>query len=97
LVGVPSSSTVSEPRRSGNVPSSTTVTPGRDPLPDHTGEGRGLLAVEVALEPMPTGLVQHHPGPSRAENDGHLSRRRRHRAEIDQRLTQRLIDLGFQC
>ncbi len=44
---------------------------------------------------MPDRLVQHHPGPPRAKNDSHFSRRRRHRTEIDERLAQRLIDLRF--
>jgi hypothetical protein len=62
--GVPSSSTVSEPRRSGRVPSSTTVTPGGHPLADAAGEGRGALAVEVALQAVADGLVQQDAGPA---------------------------------
>ena len=64
--GVPSSSIVSEPRRSSMVPSSTTVTPWRgDPLAEQAGEGRGLLAVEVALEAVADRLVQQDAGPAR--------------------------------
>ena len=62
-------------------------------MPDHSGEGRGLLAVEIALEPVSDRLVQHDPRPTRSENDGHLARRRGHRAEIDERLTQSFVDL----
>jgi hypothetical protein len=74
---VPSSSIVKEPRL----------------LPDLAGEGRGLFAVEIAFEPVPDRLVQHDPGPARPEYDRHLARRGGHRAEIDQRLAQRLVDL----
>ncbi len=92
-VGVPSSSIESEPRRFDSVPSSTTVTPfDGDALAHQAGEGRGLLAVEVAFEPVADRLVQHHARPAGAEHDVHLAGRRRHRVEIDQRLAHRLVD-----
>ncbi len=90
--GVPSSSIESEPRRRAMVPSSTTVTPLRgDALAHQAGEGRRLLAVEVAFEPVADRLVQHDAGPAGAEHHVHLAGRRRHRIEIDQRLAHRLV------
>ena len=94
-VGVPSSSIVSEPRRSACVPSSTTVTPLAPPLAHQAGEGRGLLAVEVAFQAVADRLVQHHAGPAGSEHHVHLAGRRGHRSEIDQRLAQRLVDRCF--
>ena len=41
---------------------------------------------------MTDGLVQHHAGPARTEHDVHFARGRRHRFEIDQRLTHGVID-----
>src|SRR3984893_162399 len=67
----------------------------RDALPDHSGESRRLLAVEVAFEPVADRLVQHDPRPPRPQDDGHLARRRRHRAEVDERLAQGFIDLSL--
>ena len=64
---------------------------GGDPLAQQTGEGRGLLAVEVALQAVADRLVQQHPRPAGAEHDLHLAGRRVDRAEIDQRLAQRLV------
>ena len=73
-VGLPSSSTLSEPRRSGIVPSSSTVTPlARDALADAAGERARALAVEVAFEAVADRLVQQHAGPARAEHDAHLA------------------------
>ena len=64
-VAVPSSSVVSEPRRSAMVPSSITVTSGAAMVIAHeAGKGRGLLAVEIALEAVPDGLVQQDAGPA---------------------------------
>ena len=92
LVGVPSSSIESEPRRCAMVPSSTTVTPLEATLLAHqAGERRGLLAVEVAFEPVTHRLVQHDARPAGAEHHVHLAGRRRHRLEIDQRLVQRFV------
>src|SRR5581483_5719164 len=38
-------------------------------------------------------LVQHDAGPARSEHHAHLAGRRRYRAQIDQRLAQRFVDL----
>ncbi len=93
LVGVPSSSMVSEPRRSVIVPSSTTVTPlAATCWPSRPGEGRGLLAIEVAFEPVADRLVQHHAGPAGAEHDVEFAGRGGDGFEIDQRLTHRVVD-----
>ena len=92
-VGVPSSSMVSEPRRSPIEPSSITVTPGaatRSPI--RPGEGRGALAVEIALEAVADRLVQQHAGPAGAEHDRHLAGRRGDRFEVHQRLGERDVD-----
>ena len=93
LVGVPSSSIDSEPRRScdGAVVDDGDAL-GGDLLAHQAGEGRGLLAVEIAFEPVADRFVQHHAGPAGAEHDVHLAGRRRHRVEIDQRLAHRLVD-----
>src|SRR3546814_6503583 len=58
------------------------------------GEGRGLLAVEVALEAVADRLVQHDARPAGAEDDGHLAGRGRDRIELHQRLAQRLVEIG---
>ena len=65
---------------------------GGDALADQAGKGRGLLAVEIAFEPVADRLVQHDAGPARAEHDVHLAGRRRHGFEVGQRLAQRLVD-----
>ena len=91
-VGLPSSSTLSEPRRRAMVPSSTTVTPvRRDALADAAAEGGTALAVEVALQAVTDGLVQQDARPARAQHHGHGARRRRPRIQIDQRLMHRLL------
>ena len=92
-VGVPSSSMESEPRRSrhGAVVDHGDAL-GGDLLAHQAGEGRGLLAVEVAFEPVADRLVQHHARPAGAEHHVHLAGRRRNRFEIDQRLPHRLVD-----
>ena len=93
LVGVPSSSIESEPRRTAMVPSSTTVTPlAATRWPIRPGEGGGLLAVEIAFEPVADGLVQHDARPAGAEHHVHFAGRRRHRLQIDQRLAHRFVD-----
>jgi hypothetical protein len=94
-VGVPSSSTVSEPRRSGIVPSSNTVTPGaatRSPM--RPGKGDCALAVEVAFQPVADRLVQQDAVPAGAQHHVHLAGRAGDRVEVDQRLAQRLVDLS---
>ena len=73
-VGTPSSSTLSEPRRLAMVPSSTTVTSSEATFwPSRPGEGRGLLAVEIALEPVADRLVEEDARPARPEHDRHAS------------------------
>src|SRR5262249_5854224 len=67
----------------------------RDALSHQTGEGRSLLAVEVALEPVPHRLVQHDAGPAGSEHYVHLAGWRRHRFEVDQRLAHRIISRGL--
>ena len=64
----------------------------RDPLADPAGEGRGALAVEIALEAVADRLVQQHAGPAGAEHDRHLAGRRGDRFEVHQRLGQRDVD-----
>ena len=44
-----------------------------DFLADKTGEGGGLLAVEVGFEAVADGFVQQDAGPSGAEDDWHLA------------------------
>ncbi len=93
LVGVPSSSIESEPRRDGNgavVDHGDAF--GRDALAHQAGEGGGLLAVEVAFEAVADRLVQHHAGPAGAEHDVHFAGGRGDRFEIDQRLAHRFVD-----
>ena len=92
LVGVPSSSIESEPRRDddGAVVDHGDAL-GGDLLAHQAGKGRRLLAVEVAFETVADGFVQHHAGPAGAEHDIHLAGGRRHRFEIDQRLAQRVV------
>src|SRR5579875_3687471 len=66
--GVPSSSTLSEPRRSGRVPSSTTVTPGaatRCPIRPEKAEV--FLRLKSPSRPCPTAscsITPGQPGPS---------------------------------
>jgi hypothetical protein len=75
-VGVPSSSMFSEPRRRASVPSSTNGAELRGHLlADATREGRGALAIEVALQAVADRLVQQDAGPARAEYHGHRARR----------------------
>ena len=89
--GVPSSSMVIEPRRSGSVPSSTMVTPlAATRLAQHAGEDRGLLAVEVALEAVAHRLMQQDAGPAGSQQHVHLAGRRRPGLERDEALAQRL-------
>ena len=92
-VGVPSSSMVSEPRRAVDRAVVDHGHAGRgDPLADPAGEGRGALAVEIALEAVADRLVQQHARPARAEHDGHLAGRRGDRFEVHQRLGERDVD-----
>ncbi len=60
-------------------------------LAHQAGEGRRLLAVEVALQPMADCLVQHHARPAGGQHDVERAGGRGDRLEIDQRLPQRLV------
>ena len=64
---------------------------GRHLLSHQAGEGRGLLAVEVALEPVADGLVQHDARPAGAEHDVEGAGRRGDGAKVGARLRQRLV------
>ena len=87
---IASSSMLSEPRRSGIVPSSTTVTPLAATRADAAGKGRAALAVEVTLQPVADCLVQQDARPAGTEHDGHRAGRRRARIEVGDRLMHRL-------
>src|SRR5262245_20677553 len=63
---------------------------GGDLLAHAAGEGRGALAVEVALEPVADRLVQENPRPARPEHDRHRAGRRVDRAELERSLARRL-------
>src|SRR3989442_266157 len=63
---------------------------GSDLLPHAPGESRSALAVEVALETVPDGLVQENARPARAEHDRHRAGRRVDRAELEHGLARRL-------
>ena len=74
-VGVPSSSTLSEPRREGMVPSSTTVQISlatRLPIWPVKAES---LAVEVGFQAVADGFVQQDAGPARPQHHFHLAGR----------------------
>ncbi len=78
---------LSEPRRPGSVPSSTTVQKLRgDAFADAAGERGRPAAVEVALQSVADRFVQQHAGPARAEHHRHRARGRRHGFEVDRRL-----------
>ncbi len=82
-VGLPSSSTLSEPRRSRDR---AVVDDGdalrRDALADAAGERARALAVEVAFEAVADRLVQQDAGPAGAEHDGHRAGGRVARARL---------------
>jgi hypothetical protein len=95
--GVPSSSTVIEPRRSSNgavVDHRHAFR--RDLRAEQAGEGRCLLAVEVAFQPVADRLVQHDARPAGRQHDVEGAGRGGDRREVDQRLPQRLIGDVFQ-
>ena len=90
-VGDPSSSTFSDPRRPAIVPLSTTVTLGlATGSPNQPRKRRSPLAIEVGLQPMPNSFMQQNPRPSRPQHHFHLARRRRHRAQLQNRASRRL-------
>ncbi len=63
LVGVPSSSTVRLPRRSGSVPSSTTVTPGTAMrLPSRPAKAEVFLRLKSPSRPWPIASCSRMPG-----------------------------------
>ena len=64
---------------------------GGDLLAHQAGEGRGLLAVEIAFQPVADGFVQHDARPAAGQHDVERAGRRRDGLEIDQRLAQRLV------
>jgi fructose-specific component phosphotransferase system IIB-like protein len=64
----------------------------RDALADAAREGARALAVEIAFEPVADGFVQQHAGPAGAEQHGDFARGGIDRAQIDERLRQRLVD-----
>ena len=92
-VGVPSSSTLSEPRRPGIVPSSTTVTPGAATRwPIRPANARHALAVEVAFEAVADRFVEENARPAGAEHDVHRAGGAGHGVEIHQREAHGFVD-----
>src|SRR6266567_643784 len=63
---------------------------GGDLLPHAPGEGRGLLAVEVSLEPVAHRLVEEDARPAGTQYHRHLPRRRLHGMELHRGLPHRL-------
>src|SRR5512142_1267613 len=86
-LALPSSSTLSEPRRSAMVPSSSTVTP--------LAATRLPMRPENALEPLRDRFVQKDAGPAGAEHHGHFAGGRRARIEIRERSTNGIVDVGL--
>ena len=66
-----------------------------DHVAHHLGEHRGLLAVEVAFQPVADRLVPQHARPARPQHDRHLAGGRRDRLQVDQRLADRLVGLAL--
>ena len=60
-------------------------------LTHQAGEGRRLLAVEVALQSVADRLVQHHARPAGRQHDVECTGRRGYGLQIDQRLAQSLL------
>ena len=92
----PSSSIVSEPRRSAGaaVRHVDPVTQAEQPAGRPSGEGQVLLRFEIALSPCPTASCRTSRRASPVRR-AILARRGRHRAQIDQRCRAPL-DLPFQ-
>ena len=86
-VGWPSSSTLSEPRRQGMVPLSTTVHFSlATRLPMRPANAEVCLAIEVGFESVADGFVQQDAGPAGAEDDFHFAGGRFARVELQDRL-----------
>jgi hypothetical protein len=91
-VGEPSSSTLSEPRRLGMVPLSTTVTLELATLwPMRPAKAEVFLAVEVGFESVADGFVKQDSGPAGAEDDFHVSSGRGDGVELQDRLARGFV------
>ena len=64
---------------------------GRDLLAHQPCKSRGLLAVEIAFEPVADRFMQHHAGPAGAEHHVHFAGGGGDRFQIDQRLADRAV------
>ena len=64
-------------------------------LAHQTGEGRRLLAVEIAFQPVTDSLMQHHARPSCRQHDVECAGGCRLGRQIDQCLTQGLLGAVF--
>ena len=64
---------------------------GCDALAKQPGEGGCLFAVVIAFQPMADRFMQQNAGPAWAKHHFHLARRRRHAAQVHQRLAQGFI------
>ena len=65
---------------------------GGNALSDPTAERRRTFAIEIAFEPVADRLVQQHTGPAGSADNGHHTRRRRTRVQLQQRHVH-----GFMC
>src|SRR2546425_8276523 len=81
---------IRRPPRSTLFPYTTLFRSGGDLLAHPSGERRGSLAVEVALEAVADGLVEQDARPARPEHDGHRAGRSVHGAELEDGLARRL-------
>src|ERR1700693_4742605 len=93
---LPSSSTLSEPRRSGIVPSSSTVTPlAATRWPTRPENALEPLRLKAPSSPVPDRLLRQQPGPPGTEDDVHLAGRRRPRLEVGQRGVDGVVDIAL--
>ena len=67
---------------------------GGDPLAYAVAERRCPLAVEVAFQAMPYGLVQQDSRPARSQHHRHGARRRRHSLQVVERLSHGILDVA---
>ena len=82
-VGLPSSSTLSEPRRLPMVPSSITVHSGLATCwPMRPLNAETLLAIEIGFQAVADGFVQQDAGPAGTEHHGHFAGRRFHGVQL---------------